>query len=408
MEEKKKNGMRIFQICNKSPFPPKEGGSIAMNNITQGMLAKGHTVKILAFSTPKYFVDEKTFPPEYIKKTGIETVFIDNTVKLTDAFFNLFSSQSYHIKRFVSKEFENKIISILQKETFDIIQLETIYISPYIETIHKYSDAKIVLRSHNIEYLIWERLASSANNFFRKAYLKHLANTLKKYEIKTVNKFDGIAAITSKDAEQLKVLGCKKPICDIPLGIDLNNYSIVPSYLEIPSLFHIGSMNWMPNEEAVKWFISNVWDDIHAEYPTLKLYLAGRNMPDWLLEMKMPNIEIVGEVEDALTFISSKQIMIVPLLSGSGMRVKIMEGMALGKIIISTTIGAEGIDYENGKNIVLADSPEEFNKMIKYYLNDQNSAEQVGIQAKKLIKEKYDNKVITEKLIAFYHQLLNN
>ena len=400
--------MRIFQICNKSPFPPKEGGSIAMNNITQGLLAKGHTVKILAFSTPKYFVDEKTFPSEYLERTGIETVFIDNSVKLTDAFLNLFSSESYHIKRFVSKEFENKIISILQKETFDIIQLETLYISPYIETIRKYSDAKIVLRSHNIEYLIWERLASSSNNFFRKVYLKHLAKTLKQYEIKAINKFDGIAAITSKDAEQLKILGCRKPICDIPLGIDLNNYSMIPVKMEVPSLFHIGSMNWMPNEEAVKWFLSQVWDEIHNEYPELKLYLAGRNMPDWLLEMKMPHVEIVGEVEDALTFISSKQIMVVPLLSGSGMRVKIMEGMALGKIIISTTIGAEGIDYEDGKNILLADTPAEFAEKIRYCLKDINRAEQVGIQANKLIEEKYDNKIITEKLITFYHQILNN
>jgi polysaccharide biosynthesis protein PslH len=285
--------------------------------------------------------------------------------------------------------------------------LETLYISPYIEAIRKYSDAKIVLRSHNIEYLIWERLATSTNSFFRKAYLKHLANTLKKYEIKAINKYDGIAAITSKDAEHLKLLGCKKPICDIPLGIDLNNYSIIQPQMEVPSLFHIGSMNWMPNEEAVKWFLSQIWDEIHMVFPKLKLYLAGRNMPDWLLEMKMPNVEIVGEVEDALTFIGSKQIMVVPLLSGSGMRVKIMEGMALGKIIISTTIGAEGIDYENGKNIILADSPAEFNKMIKYCLNDQNAAEQIGIHAKKLIEEKYDNKVITEKLISFYHQILN-
>lgn len=399
--------MKVFQICNKSPYPPKEGGSIAMNNITQGLIMHGHQIKILAFSTPKNYVDEKTFPEKYKNKTNIETVFIDNTIKLTDAFFNLFSNESYHIKRFISKEFENKIINILLHEKFDIIQLETLYITPYIETIRKYSDAKIVLRSHNIEHFIWSRMRTTCKNPFKKIYLRHLINTLKSYEINALNRCDGIASITSNDAECLKTLGCRVPVIDIPLGIEADNYiQCDVNNTEIPSIFHIGSMNWMPNEEAVKWFLKKVWNDVIIEFPKIKLYLAGHQMPAWLTNKVFPNTIVIGEVEDAATFMNTKQIMIVPLLSGSGLRVKIIEGMALGKTIISTSIGAEGIDYENGKHLLIANTPVEFVQQIKKCVNDKKFTEYIGNNAKQWVKEKYDNNKITDKLIDFYKQLL--
>jgi len=400
--------MRIFQICNKSPFPANEGGSIAMNNLTQGLLMQGHTVKILAFSTPKNYVDEQSFPEKYKNNTSIETVFIDNSVKFTDAFFNLFTKNSYHIQRFLSKEFENKIISILQNEKFDIIQLETLYVTPYIETIRQYSDAKIILRSHNVEHLIWQRIKAVSKNIFKKFYLNHLTKTLRNYEINILNKCDGIAAITANDAEYMKNLGCKVPIIDLPIGIDLGNYARNEKpATEIPSLFFIGSMNWMPNEEAIKWFLNDIWDPIVQKFPNLNLYLAGHQMPAWVLNKTYPNTIVVGEVDDAIDFMNSKQIMVVPLLSGSGLRIKIIEGMALGKTVISTTIGAEGIEAKDGLHILIANTPEEFLMQISNCLQNTAFADSIGSHAQEMVIEKYENKAITTKLTLFYNTVLN-
>ncbi|MBE9480552.1 MAG: glycosyl transferase family 1, partial [Bacteroidetes bacterium] len=144
--------MKILMLCNKSPYPPKEGGPIAMNMIIEGLIDANHQVKVLAINTNKYFTNINEIPEEYRKKTNIEAVYIDLSIKPLDAFLNLFTNKSYHVQRFISKNFENKLIEILKNESFDIIQLETLFITPYIETIRKYSKAKIVLRAHNIEH----------------------------------------------------------------------------------------------------------------------------------------------------------------------------------------------------------------------------------------------------------------
>jgi glycosyltransferase involved in cell wall biosynthesis len=397
--------MKILQVCSKTPYPSKDGGSIAMNIITEGLIANGNQVTVLAINTPKHFIRDEEIDPTYRKKTAYRSVFIDTTVKPFAAFLNLFSSRSYNVTRFYSSHFEKVLTELLSKENFDIVQLETLWVSPYVEAIRKKSSAKIVFRSHNVEFMIWERLASISKNPLKGMYLKLLACRLKKYEVDMLNKYDGIACITDLDASVFKKLGCKVPIIHIPFGVNLPDYKPVESGVEFPSVFHIGSMDWMPNEEAIKWFLTTIWPKIQLKYPNLNLYLAGRNMPDWLLEFKMKNVIVEGEVRDSLEFINSKSIMIVPLQSGGGMRIKIIEGMALAKTIISTSIGAEGIAYENNVNLLIADTEEAFEEAIARCVTDQTFSETIGRNARTLIETKYDNRKICERLFGFYQTL---
>ena len=305
-------------------------------------------------------------------------------------------------------EFEQKIIEVLEKDKYDIVQLEMLYMTPYINIIRKYSDAKIILRSHNIEHLIWERITSVTKNPLKKSYLTYLTGKLKSYELTTMNDFDGIVTISNKDADYFKKAGCRISISDIPFGVDVTKYNNSNTNYEFPSLFHLGSMNWMPNEEGIKWFLQNTWKVIHKRFPEIKFYLAGRMMPEWLQNIQKPNIEVLGEVDDAREFINSKAVMIVPLFSGSGIRIKIIEGMALGKAIISTTIGAEGIDYTNGENILIANTPDEFLRAIEKCNESKEFCELLGSNARKLIEEKHNLELITQKLEGFYKMVLEN
>jgi len=394
--------MKIFQICSKSPFPPKEGGPIAMNNITQGLLKAGHSVKVLAINTPKYFVEATHLPKEYLNNTGFETVFINTNIKVSKAFWNLFSNKSYNIERFISQDFEEKIKQIISENDFDIVQLESMYVAPYIETIRKYSKTKIILRAHNIEHVIWQRLIDSCSSPVKKLYLKHLTKTLKKFELGVLNKVDGIAAITPCDAKYFVQAGCVKPVISIPIGIDNNKIPAANQEREFPGLFHLGSMNWMPNEEGIYWFLEMVWPGLIQELPEVHLHLAGRKMPQWLQQINMPGVNVQGEVKNAFEFMHSKTVMIVPLLAGSGMRVKIIEGMACGNTIISTSTGAEGISYTDGVNILIADTPDEFIQQIKKCIDNPSKCVEIGKQAQKLVAEEYDNDVITGRLVEFY------
>ena len=399
--------MKIFFICNKSPYPHREGGPIAMNRLIEGVLNKGHEVKVLAINSFKYNVKPDEVPDRYREKTGLELHYLDLAINPFDAFTNLFSSKSYHVKRFISKRFEEHILKILNENEFDIIQFETLYIAPYIEAIRSVTKAPIILRAHNIEHEIWERIHDTTRNPFKKWYLSHLTKTLKNYEIEALPKFDGIAAITATDAKELAKYSNYTQVTDIPFGIYPEQYQVSdPDEWEFPSLFHIGSMNWMPNEEGIRWFINEVWPMVQEKHPGVKLYLAGRQMPGWLKKLNVKNIEVLGEVESATHFINSMGIMIVPLLSGSGIRIKIIEGMAAGKPIVSTTVAAEGIKCDSGKNIMLADSAVEFTNSISGLLKDKQKAVQMGVKARKLIEHEYNNDSIIEKLETFYKKII--
>ncbi len=397
--------LNILFICNKSPWPAGEGGPIAMNMLIEGLIAAGEKVKVLAVNTNKYSVDPKNIPTDYRDKTGIELVYIDLSIKPIPAFANLFSTKSYHVERFISDDFDKKLIEVLNNTTFDIVQIETLYMSPYIETIRRNSRAKIVLRAHNIEHLIWERISKSEKNPLKKAYLNHLSKTLKNYEKGILNNYDGIVPISEKDAGFFKEIS-DTPVMPISFGINPKSTEVTYNKPVENALFHIGSMNWIPNEEGIRWFLDEAWPLISEENPSLKVYLAGREMPQWLSKLKVPNVEVVGEVPDAQEFIQSKSISIAPLFSGSGIRIKIIESMAMGKAVISTKIGAEGIHYTDGKNILIANTAEEFSKAATFLYENPEKSKEIGENARKLILEKHNNEKIIQNLISFYQEIL--
>ena len=375
-----------------------------MNSIVTGLLEAGHTVKVMAFNSEKYHVDINSIPQDYREKTKIEFIDIDLKINPTEAFKNLFSDESYHVKRFVSEAFRERLVKVLKKERYDVVQLEMIYMAPYIETIRKYSKATIVLRAHNVEHKIWERMAKKTFFFAKRWYLYHLARTLRNFEMSVLNNVDGIAAITMTDASFFRRVTAT-PVIDLPFGIDIDKFNPVFEVGDTPTFYHIGSMNWMPNEEGIKWFLKNVWDQVQERIPNAKLYLAGRNMPKWLTKTKKKNVIVVGEVPDAHTFVNEHNIAIVPLFSGSGMRIKIIESMALGKTVITTLVGAEGIQYSEFEDIIIADNVPKMVENICRLSQHPEEAEAIGLNARRLVEDVYDNKKIIKRLEIFYNEL---
>lgn len=396
--------MKVLQLCNKPPYPSVDGGTMAMDSITSGLLCEGCEVKVLTVETDKHPVRRELIPAEYLKQTGLESVYVDLRVKPLPAIFAMLCGESYHVKRYVSEAFAAKLREILEKESFDIVHVESIFLTPYVPLIRKYSDAKIILRAHNVEHLIWRQVAQSCTNSLKRWYLKHLSLTLRAYELEHLNDYDGVVCITKNDAEVFRQAGCRKPVVSIPFGIDPGE---VPSVeVEPDSLFHIGAMDWFPNQESIRWMLEEVWPVVHREVPQAKLYLAGRKMPSQWMNATIEGVSVIGEVPDAMYFIGSKKINVVPLLSGSGIRVKIIEAMSIGKTVITTTVGAQGIDYTDGENILIADTPEQFARQIKRCLDDDAFCSRVGEAAAQLVADQYDRKKLAEELIEFYNKRL--
>ncbi|MCQ2262821.1 MAG: glycosyltransferase family 4 protein [Bacteroidales bacterium] len=401
--------MNILQLCHKPPFPPSDGGTIAMNNVTQGLLQAGHRVKVLAIETPKHRVNQENITDEYKNAVQFESVYVDTSIAFLPALKTVFNRQSYQVSRFFSKNFAKKLVEVLQQQQFDIVQLESVFMAPYISIIRQNSDAKIVLRTHNIEHQIWQRVAKNEPVFPKKWAIKYFANQLERFECGLGNKVDAFAAISEPDFQFFSNY-FKIPGTILHFGINIDDYAENEDYIpsDTPELFHVGSMNWKPNIEGIEFFLDEVWPLLLERFPQLTFTIAGRGIPHNIAERSDKNVEIVGEVPSANDFILSKDIMVVPLLSGSGVRVKIIEGMALGKTVITTSIGAEGLAVENGKNILIANTPEEFVDAIAKCVHTPDICAILGENARNFVALNHNNERITQELILFYNSLIHN
>lgn len=399
--------MKILQLCKKFPYPLKDGESIAVTYLSKALRDLGCEMTLLCMNTTKHYTDLEHLPEDFNHYDEIICTELDNKINAFDAFVNLFSKESYHINRFICEDFDQELVKLLNRKEFDIIQLETLYMTPYIDTIKKHSDAQIVMRAHNVEHEIWDRISSNTSFKPKKWYLTHLSKKLRNYEINHLNHYDYLVALTDRDLKRFKNLGYKNGASASPIGIEIKNYPFVGTKMgKVLSLCFIGSLDWMPNLEGLNWFLNEVWPLILEKYPDVTFHVAGRNTPNTLKSLKMTNVVIHGEVPNATDFINRHTAMIVPLFSGSGMRVKILEGMALGKIVLTTNLGKEGIDATHRKNIMIADTAKQFVQAIDYCVKNPQKLSDMGTAAKEYVLEHFDNKEIAQSLYNIYEDLL--
>lgn len=391
--------MRVLQICPRVPFPVKDGGTAAMWSIHKGLKKQNIDAPIFAINTLKHFVE----PTIITQFPEIKAITIDTSVNAKNAFLNLFKKTSYNIDRFFSIEAEKKLIKLLKSKTFDIVQLEGIYVVNYITAIRENSNAKIVLRSHNIEHKIIEQQSATQTNIFKKYYLHYLANKLRRTEIEFANKYDGIAVISKPENYFYASLISPKKIIHIPFGIEIpqKKENKITDKLKF---YFIGALDWQPNIEGIVWLINKVWNLYFINNKSIELHIAGKNTPDYITKMQNKNIFIHGEIEDVSHFIADKNILVCPLFSGSGMRIKLVEALAYSKPIIATKLAAEGIDLEKENCGWIAENEIEFKNKIESCIS--NNLKTYADNAFILAENKYNQEKITANLVQFYNSLL--
>ncbi|MEL7588643.1 MAG: glycosyltransferase family 4 protein [Prolixibacteraceae bacterium] len=399
--------MRILQLANKAPWPPKDGEAIAILTLSKGFFLHGHRVTVLAMNTEEHHLEHDELPEHLAAEIDFRLIDIPGKKSLGKVLQNFFLSDlPFHAERCISDSYSQALVRLLGEQKFDVIQLEGLYLCPYIPLIRKCSDALIAYRAHNIEHEIWQHTAQLAG-IWRFFYLSGLVRRLKRFELSFLNKYDVLVSITERDGLILDRLGNRKPRHTSETGIDLSSLVPTAKNLEYPSLFHIGALDWPPSQEGLIWFLNNCWPAIHEKHPELKFYIAGRNVPAWIeTRFKSEHIIFLGEVEDAYHFMNSKAVMVVPLHSGSGIRIKIIEGMALGKAIVSTSIGCEGIPAIDRENILIANKPDDFIAAIEALVSDRSLFDRLCKNSVDFIRERFDNLAIVGSLIEFYQQQL--
>lgn len=377
-----------------------------MWRMSEGLANAGHEVTILSIHTDKHPWSEEKIGAENIRRFRMESVYVDTSVRWLPAFLSLFKSSSYNIERFYNLGFEARLIELLARNQFDLVQIESLYMCPYIATIRRVSKAKIALRAHNCESAIWKKNAEDETDTFKKLWFRDLSGKLERYERKAINEVDAVIPITTEDENRLK------SFTTTSIPFHTSTYAMVnpSSGIEFQNqntgaVFHIGSMDWKPNHDGVNWLVNEIWPLVLQKQPDAKLHLAGRDMRKEEFAGKQ-GIVAHGEVPDAKEFMSRYSIMAVPLRSGGGVKVKVIEGMFSSKAIVTTKVGIEGIAMKHRSDFLLAATAQEFADHLIELLTDTKLTEELGRNALKSANENHELSRVTEKLSDFYATIL--
>ncbi len=382
----------------------KDGESVAIINIASALKAMGCEMQLLAMNTSKHFVENIKAIDTLDIYSEVHAVSVDNRLNIKDAARAMIVGESYHIARFKSEEFGEKLKELLQTHSYDVVQMETVYLSHYIDIVKQYSNALISLRAHNIEHEIWDRISKNTSFVLKKWYVGKLTEQLKQYEIQHLNKYDFIVAISNKDLINIKSLGYKNGAIFTPVGVDIekHRFRMASGNKEAFKIGFIGSLDWMPNLAGIQWFIEEVWQTLKKDFPDVELHIAGRNTPKAIWQLESERLLVHGEIEDATAFVSACDAMVVPLFSGSGMRVKIIESMTLGCPTVTTSVGLEGINAKHKTHIAIANTKQEFVKELTQLIQSPDYRKRLAENAHQFIKDNFDNFKLAQELYEQY------
>lgn len=399
--------MKILQVCHKPPYPPRDGGSVAMFGLASAFVRLGHDVTVLSVCTSKHNLNEED-RHSLAELMPVHTVFMHTSFLIPALLINFFFSKiPYHAVRLTSAKFSKKLISLLAADTYDVVQLEGGFLAPCIPNIRRYHKGLIVLRAHNAEHEIWQRLASREKNLVKKYYFRMLAKRIRQFEHDVMNRYDLLVPITDRDLETFNQMGNSKPACVCPAGfvVEPSGKTTAESTFLNSSVFFLGSLDWIPNREGLIWFVEEVFPGLVRRIPGLKLHIAGRNASGMLIKkLSRTGIVFHGEIKDSGDFMRSHGIMVAPCFSGGGMRVKIIEAMARGIPVITTPLGAEGLPVNSGENIIIAGEAEDFLRQTERLLKHPDLCRQIGQNATNLATIRFNNNTLASTLADFFNQ----
>ena len=371
-----------------------------MHAMLRGLVEQGFDVHLLAMNTSRHYVDTVQLPPIY-KEIGFTTFKIDTEIRPLPLLKNwVFDKEPSHAARFYNEGYEEELGKLIADFDPQIIRLESIFLATYIPAIRKISKAKVVIRLHNIEHQIWERMAAGYNYSLRRYYIKNLSGRMRSFEQAAWQQADLLLPISKEDEDMVKSEGIKTPMHLTPFGIDVKpNTETTAGKTGINQAYHLGAMDWMPNADGIKWFVEDVWPHVHKAVPQLQFTFAGRGMPPAFVKLQGKGVTNVGEVPDADAFIKDKKILIVPLQSGSGIRIKVLEAMAAGKLVVSTAIGMQGItEAKPCVHYLEANDANEFAKALSWAVNNPNDVATMCDKATQLIATYYNHQAIMNEL----------
>ncbi len=383
--------MKILWLKTELLHPVDKGGKIRSYHLLK-QLKKNHQITYLT-------LDDGAAPPDAVASASEychELIRIPHATreKFSAGFYaelaaNIVSPLPYAIRKYKSEQMAKAIADADARQNFDVIICD--FLAPAVNLPSKLQ-SPVVLFQHNVEAEIWRRHYEIQTNPVKRRYLYWQWRKMQKFEGKACRRMDRVIAVSEADSRMMERDYGLAKVYDIPTGVDVDFFKPSSATSTRPnSLVFTGSMDWLPNEDAMQYFIHEIMPAVREAVPDLRLTIVGRAPYPSLLELAQRDtaIAVTGRVDDVRPYIEEATAFIVPIRIGGGTRLKIYEAMAMEKPVISTTVGAEGLPLRDGVELLLADDPKAFADAIVNVLSDASLADRLGRSAAALVRENF-------------------
>lgn len=401
--------MRVLFVTPYLPGPPIFGGQRRIHGLMTE-LAKSHEVSVIALVDAG--VDQRAAVADtetYCK--SVVTVAdswhrVQGRQKRLLQLGSLLTPKSWEWLLYRRPAFQRALSRHLAANRYDVISCEFVFMANYRFGRARDQGTCLVLDEHNVEYDLVRRMAQTST-LDRKIFNELNWRKLRREEIAAWKRFDGCTVTSARDLAFLNDQAPSVPAAVVPNGVNVDLFRPVNGASAEPmTLLFFGAMNYYPNTDGAVYFAREVLPLLHQRLPEARLRIVGPCGPGPVMDLRNDRIEVLGFVEDLRSEIERASVVIAPLRIGGGTRLKILEGMALAKPIVSTTIGAEGLDVVHGRDMLLADTPEAFAAEVARVLTDPKLAADLGRAARRTAKERYSWRASAAELEAFYRAAL--
>ncbi|MGI6296552.1 MAG: glycosyltransferase family 4 protein [Armatimonadota bacterium] len=326
--------------------------------------------------------------------------------QLADLTASIITGRSFIINRDYRSQMQQAIREAIAAFKPDVIHIDHLQMAQFVDFNGPY---KVVLDNHNVESLIIERIAQTAENLPMRTYAAFEWPKLRKYELDICRRSDLVLMVSEQDVRSLKSLDDRlKSVQAVPIGVDVQHFQPIERMQGSQNILSIGTMHWPPNIDSMLYFYREILPLVSQQVPDCSLTIAGQKPVDSILALaEDKRVNIIGYVDDDRQLSRQCGVFIVPLRSGSGVRVKILNALAMGLPVVSTSIGAEGLAVNSGEHLLIADTPDDFANAVTKILTDREMADKLGANGRRLVCEKYSWERVGQRLLSLYDGLMS-
>lgn len=394
--------MKILQIAPRLPYPLTDGGAVGIFKATEATARAGADITFVTFpeSDPS------------VTREGVARLSAFATVHLVDRQLpsrNLTLARTilkgaYPVERRMMPEMFELLRSLVTSESYDLVHVDHAHMGKYAVWLKQEFGLPYLLREHNFEALIYERFASTQTNPVKRSLARTHGRRLKIEETMFIREADHVCPITEQDLALMMQAVPQQRYTVVPAGVDTDYFHESSSPVDEKMVLWVGGMSWDPNRDAVDYFLKDIWPLLTAHDPELRLELVGEGTEG--LGTGHAGVNGHGRVPDVRPWVAKAAVLVVPLRVGGGMRLKILDFLASGKAVVTTTIGVEGNKAKDGKHLLVADSPADFAAAVQDLLKDKNRRNSLGNAGRALVEEYYSWEKIGHSFVTIYQEMM--